>query len=102
MRATLLTAAGAAGVIGMLIAPAVPASADSAVETIGILRAQGFNVTIDRIGNAPLSDCVVTDVRNPQNQTTLVPVDSSGPGPDHNLVPVITRRTITVSLDCSG
>jgi hypothetical protein len=102
MRAAFLNVAGAAAAIGVIITPAVPANADSAVETIGILRGQGFNVTIDRIGSAPLSDCVVTDVRNPQNQTSVVAVDRSGPGHDRDLVPVVTRRSITVSLDCSG
>ena len=76
MRATLLTLiALAAGACGLILAPAGTASAaDSAVATIGILEAQGFDVKIDRIGSAPLSECVVTNVRNPRDRTEFVPV----------------------------
>ena len=65
MRATLLILAGlAAAACGAIAAPAGFASAaESAIVTIGTLEAQGFDVKIDRIGSAPLSECVVTHVR---------------------------------------
>jgi hypothetical protein len=103
MRATLLILiALAAGACGLILAPAgIASAADSAVSTIGILEAQGFDVKIDRVGSAPLSECVVTNVRNPRERTELVPViGSRGRGSD--LVPVVVDRTVTVSLDCSG
>ena len=100
MRAILLTLiALAAAACGLIVAPAGLASAESAVVTIGQLQAQGFDVKIDRVGSAPLSECVVTNVRNPRNRTEFVPVlGDRGRG---GVVPVIVDRTVTVSLDCS-
>jgi hypothetical protein len=99
MRATLLTLIGlAAAACGLILAPAGLASAESAITTIGGLQAQGFDVKIDRVGSAPLSECVVTNVRNPRNRTEFVPVLGDRGG----VVPVIVDRTVTVSLDCSG
>jgi hypothetical protein len=102
MRATVLTLiALAAGACGLILAPAgIASAAESAVATIGILEAQGFDVKIDRIGSAPLSDCVVTNVRNPRERTEFVPV--LGDRHRGGVVPVIVDRTVTVSLDCSG
>ncbi|MCX2714491.1 hypothetical protein [Mycolicibacterium sp. J2] len=75
------------------------ARAESAVATIGTLQAQGFHVNVDRVGSAPLDQCVVTSVRNPQSETRLVQVDRRG---DRDIfLPLVVRRTITVSLDCS-
>jgi hypothetical protein len=105
MRATLLTLiALAAGACGLILAPAgIASAADSAISTIGILEAQGFDVKIDRVGSAPLEDCVVTSVRNPRNRTELVPViGGRDRGRDRDFVPVVVDRTVTVSLDCSG
>jgi hypothetical protein len=94
-----VTVAGAAAALGMLVSLASPARAESAIVTIGSLEAQGFDVKIDRIGSAPLDQCVVTSVRNPHNQTQLVEIDR-GRGRDI-LVPIVVNRTITVSLNCS-
>jgi hypothetical protein len=98
MRATLILGTLAAAACGVFAAPAGLASAESALVTIGTLEAQGFDVKVDRIGSAPLSECVVTDVRNPRERTELVRVNGRG---DNDFVPVVVRRTITVSLDCS-
>jgi hypothetical protein len=85
----------------LILAPAGLASAaDSAVATIGILEAQGFDVKIDRVGSAPLEDCVVTNVRNPRERTEFVPVIGSRDR-GRDFVPVVVDRTVTVSLDCS-
>ncbi len=96
MRAILLTlAALAAAACGAILAPAGFASAaESAELTIATLEAQGFDVKVNRIGSAPLDECVVTDVRNPREQTRFV-----RRGDD--LIEVVDRRTITVSVDCS-
>jgi hypothetical protein len=102
MRASLLTLVSLAAVaVGLLLTPAGSASAsDSAVATIGQLEAGGFNVNVDRIGSAPLSDCTVTSVRNPQEQTRTVRV--GGRGDRDRFIQVVVNRTITVSLDCSS
>ena len=100
MRAILITLIGlAAAACGLLLAPAGLASAESAVTTIGELEAQGFDVKIDRIGSAPLSECIVTSVRNPRDRTEFVPV--LGGRDRGGVVPVVVDRTVTVSLDCS-
>ncbi|WP_156752218.1 hypothetical protein [Mycobacterium sp. ACS1612] len=102
MRAILLTLiAMATAACGLILAPAGFAeAAESAVVTIGELEAQGFDVKVDRVGSAPLSQCVVTNVRNPRNRTEFVPV--LGDRDRDGVVPVIVDRTVTVSLDCSA
>ncbi|HEX7824599.1 MAG TPA: hypothetical protein VF477_06850 [Mycobacterium sp.] len=102
MRATLLTLiAIAAAAIGILLVPTGMASAgsNSAIATIGLLEAQGFDVRVDRIGSAPLSECEVTSVRNPQEQTRVVRVNRRNGRDD--FIQVVDNRSITVSLDCS-
>ena len=101
--ASIITAAAgiAAAAIGTLALPPISANAaDSAIVTIGQLKAQGFDVRVDRVGSAPLSQCDVTDVRNPQERTEFVRVDRFG-GRDR-VVPIVVARTVTVSLDCSS
>jgi hypothetical protein len=100
MRTALLFPAALAAIaIGVLASPAADAAGQSAIVTIGQLEAQGFNVKIDRVGSAPLDQCEVTNVRNPQNRTEFVRVN--GPGNRDRVVEVVVDRTITVSLDCS-
>jgi hypothetical protein len=98
---TLLTSmAVAAGAAAALFAPAIPAvAAESANVTIDQLEARGFDVRVDRVGSAPLDQCAVTSVRNPQSRTRLVRVNGRG-GRDR-FIEVVDSRTITVSLDCS-
>ena len=90
----------------VIVAPAGVASADqTAIETFGLLEAQGYTVNIDRVGSAPLSECIVTSVRNPQTVTRLIRVDNGhGRRGDHDfdLVPVVVSRSISVSLNCAG
>ena len=67
MRTKLMLAAVAAGVCGAIAAPAGLASAEeSPQELISRLQSEGYTVNIDRVGTAPLNQCVVTNVRNPQ------------------------------------
>jgi hypothetical protein len=100
VRAALLTLiALAAAACGIILAPAGFANAESAVVTIGQLEAQGFDVKIDRVGSAPLSQCEVTNVRNPRDRTEFVPV--LGGRDRGGVVSVIVDRTVMVSLDCS-
>jgi hypothetical protein len=95
--ARAIVVAGAAA--GVLVAPAGIAAAEmTAAETIANLEAQGYTVNIDRVGAGPLSDCVVTNVRNPQTNSEYVGVvGDDEPG----AVRVITSQTISVSLNCT-
>ncbi|HZQ33996.1 MAG TPA: hypothetical protein VFB19_19955 [Mycobacterium sp.] len=100
MRTALTLAAAALAIGGVLAAPAGLASADpSAQNTINYWQQQGYQVNIDRVGSAPMEDCVVTGVRNPNTQTRLQRVNSRGPGPSY-LVPIVVSKTVQVSLYC--
>jgi hypothetical protein len=106
MRTAWGMAAAVVAVGSVLAAPAGIALADtkSAEQTINELQTQGYTVNIDRIGSGPMSDCVVTGVRNPQQVSQWVPV--AGPvlgGGDRNmLVQATVSKSISVSLDCTG
>jgi hypothetical protein len=105
MRAALSTLEVLAAIVaGLVLAAAGEASAESgssesAVLTIGRLEAEGFTVHVDRVGSAPLGACVVTDVRNPQEQTRLIRLHGTK-GRDRT-IEIVTSRSISVSLDCS-
>lgn len=108
MPLALALAAASLASAALIAAPGI-ASADSAVETIGLLESQGYTVNIDRVGSAPLADCIVTSVRNPQTVTKLVRVErhnghghgDNGGRDDFDLVPVVVSRSISVSLNCA-
>ncbi|BBX31367.1 hypothetical protein MMAG44476_33032 [Mycolicibacterium mageritense DSM 44476 = CIP 104973] len=104
MRASIVMLAASGAAMGTIMAPAGPAAAESALVTIGQLEAEGFHVNIDRVGSAPLEQCTVISVRNPQTQTRLIRVERIGKNgkKDFDLVPIVVRRTITVSLDCAN
>jgi hypothetical protein len=94
--AVTITAAGA------LLAPAGPAAAEptqagNAYATIGTLEDEGYDVIVDRVGNAPLQECIVTSVRNPQTQTRTFWVDE---GKKRRLITVVVSRSINVTLNC--
>jgi hypothetical protein len=96
MRAKLLVLTGiaAAGCAAAIGSAGIASAAESAALTIGQLEAQGFDVKISRIGSAPLDRCVVTDIRNPREETRLV-----RRGDD--LVREVVARRISVTVDCS-
>jgi hypothetical protein len=102
MRKELMLAAVVAGVCGAVAAPAVVASAEeTAQQVISRLQSEGYTVNIDRVGTAPLDQCVVTNVRNPQQVTQWVPYNGPGRGGDRVLVQVVTSQSISVTLNCS-
>lgn len=100
--AALITAAGVAAAPGG-IAAAQPIAPGGAYEVIGQLEDQGYDVHIDRVGSAPINQCLVTSVRNPQDVTRTFWVgEKGGKGNDRRrLVTVVVRRYITVSLNCA-
>ena len=102
MRTKLMLAALVAGVCGAMAAPAGLASAEeTAQQVISRLQSEGYTVNVDRVGSAPLSQCVVTNVRNPQQVTQWVPYNGPGRGGDRVLVQVVTSQSISVTLNCS-
>jgi hypothetical protein len=103
MRTKWTLAAVAAGVLGVIAAPAGLASAEeSPQELINRLQGEGYTVNIDRVGSGPMSDCVVTNVRNPKSVTQWVPYIGPGRnGDDRALVLVEVSKSISLTLDCS-
>ena len=97
----------AAAVVGACAAITVPAGIASAEEdaqaTINRLQDEGYTVNIDRVGSAPMSKCVVTNVRNPKQVTQWVPYIGPGSnGRDRSLVLQVVSQSISVTLDCNG
>ena len=84
MRAVLAMTGGllAAGIAltATGIATAEPIQPGGAYATIGQLEASGYDVNIDRVGSAPLDQCIVTSVRNPQDITRTIRVDNGRKG----------------------
>lgn len=101
MRA-LRSVAATAAAAGVVLAPAGAAVAQPVqprdpLQTIRDLEAQGYDVNIDRIGSAPINQCIVTSVRNPQEVTQTYVV---GKGEDREIITVVVSRSISVSLNC--
>jgi hypothetical protein len=107
MRKKWTLAAAIAGACVAVTVPAGIASADdprSAQEVISDLQSQGYTVNIDRTGSAPMSECVVTNVRNPKSVQQWVPYigpGRNGFGGDRALVLETVSQSISVTLDCN-
>ena len=104
MRTKWRIAAVVASVCGAIAAPAGLASAEeSPGQLISRLQGEGYTVNIDRVGTAPLDQCTVTNVRNPQQFTQWLPYTGPGRGRngDRVLVQVVTSQSISVTLNCS-
>lgn len=95
LRNAGLIAAGLLGAAGMGLGPASAApTGPSAVDTINNLRADGYNVVVNRVGAAPLSDCSVRGVRAGQTHQT---VDTRG---GSSLQTTVISDTVYVDLSC--
>ncbi|MCK0172923.1 hypothetical protein [Mycolicibacterium sp. F2034L] len=97
----MLALAGAAAVGTCALVAAAPANAQGAAATIDQLEATGFDVRVTRVGSAPLSECIVTDIGDPVEQRRLTLVQGRDDD-DSRLVPVVFKRTITVALNCAS
>lgn len=77
-----------------------------AVSTIADLQASGYSVTVDRDGDAPLTDCKVVEVHNPMVVTSMNSGGTSPGGPgsygDKHQTTIVVNKTIDVSLNCTG
>lgn len=86
------TALGLAGIANA--APSGPPSVDA---TVSQLRAQGFQVIVNRIGTAPADQCTLSAVRPGH---TFSRTDSGVPGADDDLVTTVTNKTVYVDIAC--
>jgi hypothetical protein len=80
------------------LAMAEPSQAGNAYATIGTLEDAGYDVIVDRVGNAPINQCIVTSVRNPQTQTRTFWVDE---GKHRRQITVVVSRSINLTLNCN-
>jgi hypothetical protein len=96
---TSLTAGAlAAAALGLTAAAnAAPAGPGSVDATINQLRAQGFEVIVNRIGTARPEQCTVSAVRPGQMFSRT---DSGAPGAGDDLVTTVISNTVYVDVMC--
>ena len=95
---SLATGALASAALGLAgIANAAPSGSPSVNATVSQLRAQGFEVIVNRIGTAPADQCALDAVRPGQ---TFSRTDTGVPGAGDDLVTTITNKTVYVDLSC--
>ena len=92
--ATIVAAGLTAATLG-LTAPAVaaPTGPGNAQETINELKADGYNVIVNRVGGTPLEQATVVAVRPGQ---TFSRTDSGNPG--DSLETTVTSKTVFVDV----
>ena len=78
-------------------AAAAPSGAIDASQAVGQLQARGFDVIVNKIGTAPLDQCVVSAVRPGQ---TFSRMDSGAPGAMDDVVTTVTAMTVYVDVAC--
>ena len=98
---TSLTAAAlAATALGLTAtANAAPAGPGSVDATINELRAQGFDVIVNRTGTAPQEQCTVSAVR-PGQTFSRSDTGSGLPGSAFDIVTTVTAKTVYVDIVC--
>jgi hypothetical protein len=71
----------------------------NASETVKNLEAEGFQVIVNKVGNAPLDSCEVSAVRPGQ---TYERMESDVPGPRGHtgITTTVTGKTVYVDLSC--
>ena len=88
-------ASAALGLAG--IANATPSGPSSVDATVSQLRAQGFQVIVNRVGVSPVDQCTLNAVRPGQ---TFSRTDSGVPGANDDLVTTVTNKTVYVDVTC--
>lgn len=92
--ATIVAGGLAAATLGLAApAAAAPTGPGNAQETINELKADGYNVIVNRVGGTPLHEATVVGVRPGQ---TFARTDSGNPGDD--LATVVTTKTVYVDV----
>ena len=61
------------------------------------LEAQGFRVIVNKVGTAPLEQCVVSSVRPGQTYSRM---DSGVPGAMDDIITTVTAKTVYVDVAC--
>ena len=95
-----LVAAGAVSVAALGLAGAAnaaPSGNTTAAQAVNSLEAKGFHVILNKVGTAPLDQCVVNSVRPGQTYSRM---DSGAPGARNDIVTTITAKTVYVDVVC--
>jgi hypothetical protein len=93
-----IAAAATGAAVGLAgAAAAAPSEALDASQTIGQLQSRGFDVVVNKLGTAPLDQCVVSSVRPGQ---TFSRMDSGAPGAMDDIVTTVTAMTVYVDVAC--
>jgi hypothetical protein len=79
------------------IANAAPAGPSSVDQTVSQLQADGYQVIVNKVGTAPLSNCTTSAVRPGQ---TYSRTDSGAPGAQDDIVRTVTDKTVYVDVAC--
>lgn len=91
--ATVLAGGLTAGILGLAApASAAPTGPGNAQDTINQLQADGYNVIVNRIGDAPMDQATVVAVRPGQTHETN---DSRGGG---SIKTTVTSQTVYVDV----
>jgi hypothetical protein len=89
------TTALAAGFVALAaVANAAPTGPSQIDDTVRSLEAEGYNVIVNRTGDAPLSQCSVSAVRPGQTHQTT---NSRGGG---SLKTTVTSQTVYLDVAC--
>jgi len=92
--ATVAASGLAAAIVGLAApAAAAPSGPGSAQNTINDLKADGYNVIVNRVGGTPLDQATVVAVRPGQ---TYSRTDSGNPG--DSLATTVTDKTVYVDV----
>jgi hypothetical protein len=79
------------------VANAAPAGPGPVDQTVTQLQSDGYQVVVNKVGTAPLSNCTMGAVRPGQ---TYSRTDSGAPGAQDDLVTTVTEKTVYVDLAC--
>jgi hypothetical protein len=92
--ATVAASGLAAAILGLAApAAAAPSGPSNAQDTINELKADGYNVIVNRVGGTPLEQATVVAVRPGQ---TYSRTDSGNPG--DSLATTVTDKTVYVDV----
>lgn len=79
------------------VANAAPGGPEPVDQAVSQLQADGYQVIVNKVGTAPLSNCAISAVRPGQ---TYSRIDSGAPGAQDDLVTTVTGKTVYVDVAC--
>lgn len=79
------------------VAAAAPTAPTSPTQAVNDLRAQGYNVIVNKVGAASLDECVVNGIRPGQTFTRM---DSGVAGAGDDIRTTVTAQTVYVDVSC--